>query len=427
MDSFQNKRKRFYLQLDHFWHDLFGEEYSLFDIKKDTMETINRVHQATNRIGHILYKTAPLLRQLDDDTFLQLGFPVESLPFIRQQTIPFESVIARLDLVVDDQKIKLLEINSDTPTFIKECFYVNGAVCKAFGLLDPNEGMELQLQKAIQLAIKEACFSIGKRKRPHIVFTSHNDHEEDFLTSLYLQGLFGSPSKYTSLNDLCLVSDPVLEDERVVVERGLYDEQGIKIDVLYRQTYPIEHLVLDEDPVTKEKVGQKLMELVEGHELAILNPPSAFLLQSKAVMAVIWGLYEERHSFFTEEEHEWIGTYFLPTYLDDDAFLLQGISYVKKPAFGREGNTIEIHKGDGMIVEEDSHKTYSDSLPVYQEFIPLPKMTVQTEKGEKDVHYMYGCFYVNGEASAIGIRAGNQITDNESYFLPVGLMKEEEQ
>ena len=39
---------------------------------------------------------------------------------------------------------------------------------------------------------------------------------------------------------------------------------------------------------------------------------------------------------------------------------------------------------------------------------------------------MYGCFYINGQASAIGIRAGRQITDNESYFLPVGLEKEEE-
>jgi len=39
---------------------------------------------------------------------------------------------------------------------------------------------------------------------------------------------------------------------------------------------------------------------------------------------------------------------------------------------------------------------------------------------------MYGCFYINGRPSALGIRAGRQITDNESYFLPVGIICEEE-
>jgi glutathionylspermidine synthase len=218
----------------------------------------------------------------------------------------------------------------------------------------------------------------------------------------------------------------VIANGEVILERGLYDHNGEKIDVLYRQTYPIEHLIDDEDPVTKDKVGQLLMKLVEEKELAILNPPSAFLLQSKAIMALIWGLYEARHSFYTTEEHDWISTYFLPTYLDEDFFQQQGITYVKKPSFGREGDSVEIYRGNGEKIDEDRHKTYEDSLPIFQQFMKLPQMTVQTEQGKKTVHYMYGCFYVNGQASAIGIRAGRQITDNESYFLPVGLKKEEE-
>ena len=175
----------------------------------------------------------------------------------------------------------------------------------------------------------------------------------------------------------------MLENGKVIIQRGLYDEKGEKIDILYRQTYPIEHLIDDEDPLTKEKVGQLLMKLVQEKELAILNPPSAFLLQSKAVMALIWGLHEEKHSFYTEEEHDWISNYFLPTYLEEDLFQQQGISYVKKPSFGREGDTVEIYKGTGEKIEEDIHKTYSDSLPVYQQFIELPKTIVQTEQGKR--------------------------------------------
>jgi glutathionylspermidine synthase len=426
MSTFQLERQQFYKRMDEFWHDLFGTEYALFDIKKETSQNVKRIRQATERIGHILDQTAPLLRQLDDETLLELGFPKETLNYIRLQTLPFESVIARLDLVVTDESIKLLEINADTPTFIKECFFVNGAVCEAFGLKNPNINCEKQLQKAVRDAVVMSFHSLQRSKAPNIVFTSHDEHEEDRLTTLYLEKLFGAQSQFISLSDLRLVAHPIIEDEEVICEPGLYDSQGQKIDVLYRQTYPIEHLVLDEDPVTKEKVGQLLMKLVEEKQLTIINPPSAFLLQSKAIMALIWGLHEENHSFYSKEEHEWIHQYFLPTYLDEDVFIEKKMMYVKKPAFGREGDTVEVYNESGTKVDEDRHKTYRDSLPVYQQFIKLPEMSVQTEQGTKNVHYMYGCFYINGGASAIGIRAGRQITDNESYFLPVGIVDEEE-
>lgn len=427
MNTHRRERQRFYERIDGFWHDLYGTEYALWDVKKEIPEAVHRIRSATERIGRIVYKTAPLLRQLDDATLLQLGFQQEALRFIRLHTIPFESVIARLDLVVTEERIKLLEINADTPTFIKETFFVNGKVCEARGVSDPNETCEQHLREAIQEAVKSAFFSLGKRKTPNVVFASHGDHDEDRLTTMYLQELYGWNSQYMCLDQLRIVSEPIVENGEIVAERGLYDRDGEKIDVLYRQTYPIEHLVDDEDPITQEKVGQLLMKLVEEKELAILNPPSAFLLQSKAVMALIWGLHEENHPFYTAEEHTWIHTYFLPTYLDEDVFLQQGMAYVKKPSFGREGDTVEIYQSTGEKIDEDVHKTYEDALPVYQQFIELPKTMIQTEQGEKEVRYMYGCFYVNGRASAIGIRAGRQITDNESYFLPIGMEKKEEQ
>jgi glutathionylspermidine synthase len=427
MDTFQLERQQFYTKINGFWHNLFGEEYALWDVKKDNPETIDRIREATNRIGQVLFKTAPLLRQLEDDTLLQLGFPEETINFVRIQPIPYESVIARLDLVVTDEVIKLLEVNADTPTFIKECFAVNGSLCDELRLQNPNEACETELRNALQEGILASFQTLGKKKVPNIVFTSHDDHDEDRLTTMYLKELCELPCQYMNLSELRLVPQPIIENGNVVVQRGLYDSNGEKIDVLYRQTYPIEHLILDEDPETNEKVGILLMKLVQEKELAIINPPSAFLLQSKAVMALIWGLHEDGHPFYTEEEHHWIHSYFLPTYLDEDLFLEKGISYVKKPSFGREGDTVEIYKGNGEKVDEDSHKTYQDSLPVFQQFIKLPETTVRTEKGLKRVHYMYGCFYINGCPSAIGIRAGRQITDNESYFLPVGIICEEEQ
>src|SRR4051812_658489 len=142
MGTFRQERQQFFEQIRGFWHDLFGMEYALWDVKIEKSNHVKLIRHATERIGHILVKTAPLLRQLDDETLLQLGFPLESLTFIRLQTIPFESVIARLDLVVTEEAVKLLEVNADTPTFIKEAFSVNGAVCKEFRLDNPNSGCE---------------------------------------------------------------------------------------------------------------------------------------------------------------------------------------------------------------------------------------------------------------------------------------------
>ena len=134
-----------------------------------------------------------MLLQLDDETLLQLGFPSETLSYIRLQTIPYESVIARLDLAVIDENVKLLEVNADTPTFIKETFYVNGKVCEAFGLQDPNDGCEKELRKAIQAAVSSSFRSLGKKGMPNIVFAAHGEHDEDRLTTMYLQELYGLP------------------------------------------------------------------------------------------------------------------------------------------------------------------------------------------------------------------------------------------
>ncbi|MGE7948772.1 glutathionylspermidine synthase family protein [Lysinibacillus sp. NPDC093688] len=420
MNQFRENRQQFFSQIKDFWHDIYGMEYALFDIKRESAETINKIRQATDQIGHIFYKLAALLRMVDDETLLRLGFPTETHSFIRLQTLPIESVIARLDLVVTEEQVKLLEINADTPTFIKETFFVNGKVCEQFEMENPNDGCEEQLKQAILKAVTSSLRSRGRYGANNIVFAAHSEHEEDKLTTMYLKELTGLKSQYMDFKQLQLVDEPILENEEVVLPQGLYDIDGEKIDVLYRQTYPIEHLIDDEDPLTKEKVGQSLMKLVEQQDLAIVNPPSAFLLQSKAIMALIWGLHEEQHSFYTREEHNAIHKYFLPTYLDPDMFLQQGQSFVKKPAFGREGDTVEIFSNTGKKIAEDIHKTYKDELPVYQQFIELPQTSIQTERGSKRAHYMYGCFYINGKASAIGIRAGGQITDNGSYFLPIG-------
>ena len=106
--------------------------------------------------------------------------------------------------------------------------------------------------------------------------------------------------------------------------------------------------MLKEKDSEKKSRGLWLIELVLSKKLFIINPPSAFLMENKAVMSVLWGLHEE-NAFFTEEEHVWIEEYFLTSYLEADTFLANNEPYVEKSIFGSEGATVKILDGKGNI------------------------------------------------------------------------------
>ena len=401
---YHTKRQQFYAGMKDFWADLYDEEYALYDVSLLTKDEVAQIRIISERIGAIFFKMSSLLRKVPDETLLEMGFPKETLSFIRLKTLSVESVISRLDLIPYGESYKCIEINTDTPTFIKELFFVNGMICKEFGVQNPNDGMELLLRKAVS----DSVYNSTNKKDPHIVFTAHEDNIEDYETVLYLQQSVRS-SKFTPLHQLHI--------QRGV---GLFDEEGVKIDILYRQTFPIENMILDKDQ-DGNPIGLWLLQLVEERKLAIINPPSSFLLQNKAVQAVIWGLHEEGHPFFTEQEHEWINEYFLPTYLEAEPFLQKGVSYVKKPAFGREGDTVQIFNKDGELTDADKQQSYAAYVPVYQQYIEHPTIPFQSEKGLQEGSLLVGSFLLNGKAAAIGYRVGGRITNNLSYYLPIGL------
>ncbi len=407
------KRKQVYSQIDRFFPNLHNEEYALLDIHLLEESDCIEIRTVTKRLGSVFRKAMDILRHVDATTLVDVfGIPEAAIPVLKLKTIQAESVIARVDLVKTDEGYKMLEINADTPTFIVENYYANQFICHYYSVNNPNEGNVVPLTNAIRRAIAESSHYISNPK-PHIVFTSHKDHEEDRLTTEYLLERSGmSDVSYVALEDLQISED------------GLFDSHSHKIDILYRQTYPLEYLVEDQDPNDGKNIGSMLLDLVKRKKLAIINPPSAFLMQSKAVQAAIWGLYEHDSPVFTSEEKRWIHDYMLPTYLDPDMFLGEkGGKFVKKPSFGREGNTVEIIDPQGNTLFEEKTKLYKDSLPVYQKYVDLPKITIQTEQGRKQAHLLIGCFLVDGEPGAIGLRAGGQITDNGSYYLPVGLKK----
>ncbi|MEK4932226.1 MULTISPECIES: glutathionylspermidine synthase family protein [Bacillus] len=409
MSQYIKKRKGFYSNYPHFWSDLYECEYSLFHVFPITEQTMKQLQLATERMGKIFFKTARLLRDLSNEQLLELGFPDASLPFIRLKGMYPESVISRFDFALtDDNRIKMLEFNSDTPTFIVECFQMNGKVCGKLGYGDPNANQERLLSSGITKAVME--FTKGMED-PNVVFTAHHEHIEDWNTTMYLSGLCHVENKVMPMTELRITDD------------ALVDRDGVPIDVLYRQTYPIEDLIEDQDPETGDLVGVELLQLVKEGKLFIINPLSAFLIQPKSIQCLIWGLAEEG-AFYTSEEQRWIKEYMLPTYFEPDLFLGKS-PFVQKPSFGREGDTITIRDKDTNIMIRNAHETYKSSLPIFQKYTELPVVFLETEKGIEKLSYVFGAFLIAGKASSIGIRAGEKITGNESYYLPVGIKKEE--
>lgn len=399
-----SERGQFYAKIDQFWADLYDEEYALYDLYEVTEEEVEKIRLATECAGKIYFKTAHLLRNIPVEALLEMGYPEETLDFLRLKTLEAESVVARFDFIPHNDGYKCIEMNADTPTFIKELFVVNDLICEAFGMENPNAKMEQLLKSTVRKSVAQSIFSPGA----HIVFTAHDENIEDYYTTLYLMQ-FVPGAKFTPLHQL-----------QIQKGVGLFDEDGKRIDLLYRPTFPIENLIQDEDDAGNQ-IGLWLVELVEQNLLTILNPPSAFLLQNKAVQAIIWGLHEERNAFFTLEEHEWIAEYFLPTYLDDSPFIEKGLRYVKKPVFGREGDTVEIYDAGGQLIKEDAQKSYHHYPKVYQQYIEQPKTTFQSEKGIQTGELLVGSFLISGMPAAIGLRVGGMITNNLSYYLPIGM------
>jgi glutathionylspermidine synthase len=406
--AYVENRKQFYSAIPEYWSDLYGDEYSLFHAFCITPQELDEIKRATQKLGLLFFKTAKLLRKMNDQVLLELGFPEEVLPFLRLKTISPETIISRFDFVKKGSQIKMLEFNSDTPTFIKECFFINGVVAKHFHQQDPNVSELNLLKNAVSKAIIESIKTLEIEHFPNVVFTAHDDHPEDWLTSKFLSEIIDIPNKLVPLNQLTLINDT------------LVDADGLRIDILYRQTYPLEYLIEDLDD-QGNRIGIKLLELVKSKKLALLNPISSFLLQSKALQALIWGLREER-TIFTVEESSIIEQYMLPTYLEPEPFL-NSSSFVQKPIFGREGDTVTIYDSSGQVSLKNKHQTYVKELPIYQEYIDLPTLKIETEKGMETLSYLFGSFFIAGNASAVGIRAGGKITANESYFLPIGIKK----
>lgn len=371
-----------------------------FNVFEMTKEQWKAIQKATKKIGHIVNKTYQTILN-NPSMIIQLGLPIETREVVSIPSSYF-SYFTRFDLIVNDGQIKLIEINCDTPTGYLETAVANRIICEEYGYQSPNT-----LENSILNAWKKIIKDYEIKEESKVYFTSYGRHDEDRETVLF-------NAKHSGLNERA-VYIPI--DEIIVADDGIYDQQGNKIEYLYR-LYPLEYLLDDQDE-SGNPIGKIFLDHVVSGKVKIINPPSAFLIQTKAIMAVIWQFVEEnRIDLFTKEELQDIRTYFLPTYFENR---FEGKKYVRKPIFGREGGGVQILDEDNQIIQKDEENWYDEWSKIYQEYVEMPEFTVDTWTGKYTGKLLIGSFLIAGEPSGLFLRVGEKITGNLSMFCGVAV------
>ncbi len=414
LQHYRKKREQFYKRFGAEWPGTLLDPYDILEVHPLPRADITAIIQASEAIARVYQRTAALLRTLPEEALLQMGLPKPALDLARGQ-IPGmpDTVIGRLDLVKTGDGYKLLEFNADAPGLMVEAFAVNAKVCQESGKVDPNSDGEAALAAALRDAVRAGLeyVDVEHARQGSVVFTSCSTYVRERDVAHYLMRL--------------LDMDRDLRKQYVPMEslrgdaNGLYDPDGGRIDVLYR-TYPFQFFSGgmfsdDQDENAGLHDGQLLYELIKRRKLAVINPPSAFLLESKAVQVVIWGLCEAG-LYFDAEERTLIRRHFLPTFLDP---VFQDEPYVVKPVYGAEGDTVTIvNPRQGTTVSHNG-RTYDDQTMIYQKYAELPLIETMTEDGPRPLRMLISCFLIAGQAIGVCARAGHGITDASWWVAPV--------
>ena len=383
---------------------MYGDEYALASVLPVTASFCQQLRTAAECLGNVYARTAEVLMNCDDELLVELGLPAATWDAVRT-SLPalLPTVLGRFDFAATADGLKMLEFNAETPTDVVEAFYVNGKVCEFFGVANPNQSLEHNIAPAFERAVQAYRQSGSVTEK--IVFSSVDWHEEDAGTTRYLLAQSGLAAEFVPLSQLRVFED------RLQVWDG---QTHLPIDLMYR-LHPLEKLAEERDN-EGYPTGQHVLEIVTGKKLALINPPVAMVAQSKATQALIWSLHEDG-SFFTPVEHKAVAAYMLPTYFENR--FLGRCPYVTKPVYGREGGAVTVFGADGIAWVRDAEANYWDQPVIYQQYVELPKHTVETMNGLYCGRIIYGTFLLDGRGSGIVSRVGSQITGNMAYYQPL--------
>lgn len=387
------------------WDRMHGREYLVPSMMLFSRERVQQIANLTERAYQLFHKTLRYVQQEVPDPYLihQLGIP-EPLVQASRSYIPTDA-ITRFDIAISEDRLSILEYNSDTPTGVVETAYVADSVIRRFSSYqNPSAKLNDRIKKSIEDSIH---YYRHQGFRGNVVFSATKHSHEDIGTVQYAQAMSQVQSVYEHLEDLRLRAD------------GLYAGEN-KASIWYR-LYPWEHLPHDVDE-EGFPVGEALISLIAENKLATISPPQSIITQSKGLQAFIWEMAKYRHKIYDDADREFIQRCMLPSFFDPQLLKEQGTPFVSKPLFGREGGAVTLYDASGLPEERDQAEHYWEQPTIYQERVELPHVNIQTEEGPFDGYLLIGAFCVGGKFAGILPRVGGKITGNLAYFLPAAMI-----
>jgi glutathionylspermidine synthase len=404
-------RTRFYQSIDFPWYNLAPASnpagqpmpYALYYCQPVVPKTIAELQAASAAVGQVFLEVWEVLREMDDEDLACYGFPEETWNLIRwDETPPW---CMRLDWCWHEGTgtYKVIETNSQTPSFWYEPTIGNGLLAAHFGLKPIDDQPGKLLQTTLQAQLQQAAQSLGKPlANCQVAFTALNN-PEDLNTMAWVSG-YHSGGKVFPL-------------ERMRLDNGLRvydaaDNQTIDILLLW---YPLEWLILDTDS-QGVPLWPELERLMKQKKVAIVNFGSAFALQSKGVFALI---REIGVGEFSAAAAAAIEQYFPKTALDEIEI---GDNYFAKPVFGRQGEgAVAVIDGEDAYTGNMTDDFYTEQPYVYQELLEFPTIRL----GGKEMTELWGVWLYNHNgkmvADAVGKRLSqSKVTDDGAYWCPVG-------
>ncbi|MBB6612393.1 glutathionylspermidine synthase family protein [Pontibacter sp. Tf4] len=316
------------------------------------------------------------------DAFLNvLGIPQNLWQLVRQSWNDDRHwhLYGRFDLAQTPEGPKLLEFNADTATSIPETAVVQWASLAAAGKNDANQYSGLYEALVEQF---KTWRMMNNDLAPALLLTYIGGSAEDETNCAVLTQAATEAGFDTHLSPIEEVNISTQGAERGVWAQ-IGQEQWQQFPFLFK-LLPWEQIAWEEP-----ELCESLTQLVRSRNVVIANPAYTLLFQSKGMLAWLWKAYP-----------------YHPLLLEADLAPLRD-KYIRKPYFGREGQSIEVVDKVRVTKMEGE---YDQQQQVYQRWCDLP----QDNKGYT---YQAGVFWA-GEGCAIGFRREKGIITNLSQFVP---------
>ena len=366
------------------WHtDSDGTAYIADELVEVSDTEAETYYTAANEIYDMYVEAAEYV--IENDLFFDLGIPFNLIDVIKKswENDVHWHIYGRFDFAggIDNKPIKLIEFNADTPTGLFETALLQWALLKANNMDEERqfnnvyEAISQNFKRLITL--EESTESFDENYDGwKILFSATEGIDEEEVTTKLLKRM---------ADDAGFVTNYEFLDKVNFSEDGIFDSKNEAYDYWFK-LYPWEDIGMDEG-----ELSIILNDIMQNQKAIILNPAYTLLFQSKGMLKILYDLYPDS-----------------PYLLKTSDKPLDGISYVEKKMFGREGANTKIVDANGNVIEEKSGE-YDSHKSIFQEYVEFPQ-------DSKELSYQAGVFF-SYEACGLSFRRGGKILDNMSKFV----------